>query len=300
MPPEPFTHENGMPCLRLANGDAELAVSVGRGPRVLTYRLRDGTNVFKRFDDQRADAPADEWFSYGGHRLWHAPEVWPRTYYPDNDPVDHAWNGRALTLSCARESTTGLRKEIRLILALNGSAVNVEHRIYNDNPWAVTFAPWTLSVMAAGGELYVPQEPFQPHGHGPGETFAHARTLALWPFTDMGDPRFTWGGRYIRMRQDDRYPTKLKFGASVNNGWAAYAMDDVIFVKRFFPPEPGATYPDGGCNAEFFTMPGFLEVEALGPLAPVEPGNYASLVETWTLLPRTGDSVEQTLEAAIP
>ena len=43
--------------------------------------------------------------------------------------------------------------------------------------------------------------------------------------------------------------------------------------------------PDGGCNAEFFTMPGFLEIESLGPLAPVEPGDCVRLDERWEILP---------------
>ena len=134
--------------------------------------------------------------------------------------------------------------------------------------------------MAEGGELVVPQEPYVPHGKGPGESFEYARPLVLWQFTKMADPRFTWGDDFIRMRQDNRYDSKQKFGAAVKAGWAAYDLAGERFVKHF-PFDPAATYPDGGCNAEFFTMPGFLEIESLGPLAPVEPGDCVRLDERW-------------------
>ena len=261
-------------CLRLANGDAELVISTGLGPRILAYRRNGGANFMKNFDDEMADVRQDEWQSYGGHRLWHAPEVWPRTYYPDTEPVEYAWDGKILRLSCAEEATTGLRKEIDIELAATGTEVRLHHRIYNGNPWAAAFSPWCLTVMAPGGELIVPQEPYVPHGKEAGESFDYARPLVLWQFTKMADPRFTWGDRFIRMRQDDRYGSKQKFGALVKAGWAAYALGGELFRKRF-GYEPGAVYPDGGCNAEFFTMPGFLEIESLGPLAPVEPGACA-------------------------
>lgn len=284
MNPEKINFKGWENCLHLANDEAELVISVGIGPRILCYRRRNGANFMKNFDEQMADIRSDEWQSYGGHRLWHAPEIFPRTYYPDVEPVEYEWDGRVLRLSCATESTTGLQKEILLELAKSGTGVRLRHRIFNRNPWAVTFAPWCLSVMAPGGTVIVPQEPFVPHGPGEGESFEYARPLVLWQFTNMADPRFTWGERFIRMRQDDRFESKQKFGATVKAAWAAYALGDELFIKHF-EYDPKAAYPDGGCNAEFFTMPGFLEIESLGPLAAVEPGAFAELNESWQLAP---------------
>ncbi len=284
MNPEKINYRGWENCLRLANRDMELVISVGLGPRILCCRRRNGANFMKNFDDQMADIRRDEWQSYGGHRLWHAPEIFPRTYYPDVEPVAHQWDGSALRLVCAVESTTGLQKEILVELAESGAVVRLRHRIYNRNPWAVTFAPWCLSVMAPGGTAIVPQEPFVPHGPGEGESFEFARPLVLWKFTNMADPRFTWGEKFIRMRQDDRFDSKQKFGATVKSGWAAYALGGELFIKHF-DYDPAAVYPDGGCNAEFFTMPGFLEIESLGPLAAVEPGAFAELNESWRIEP---------------
>ena len=270
-------------CLLLDNGDIELVVSVGLGPRVLSFKRKGGANFFKNFDDQMANVSQDIWQSYGGHRLWHAPEVWTRTYYPDVQPVKYEWDGSRLTLTCETETWSRLQKEIVIDFPDSGTLVKVEHRIYNRGPWAAKFAPWALSVMAPGGTVIVPQEPFVPHGPGEGQSFAAGRAIVLWQFTNMADPRFVWGKRFIRMSQDDAYPTKQKFGALVKPGWAAYSLGAELFIKHFSYFSDCANYPDYGCNAEFYTEPGMLEIESLGPEAPVEPGDFAEHIETWQI-----------------
>lgn len=270
-------------CLLLENGDIELVVSVGLGPRVLSFKRKNGANFFKNFDDQMANISQDAWQSYGGHRLWHAPEVWTRTYYPDVQPVKYEWDGSKLKLTCETETWSRLQKEIVIEFPAKGSLVKVTHRIYNRGPWAAKFAPWALSVMAPGGTVIVPQEPFVPHGPGEGQTFAAGRPIILWQFTNMADPRFVWGRRFIRMSQDDAYPTKQKFGALVKPGWAAYSLGAELFIKHFPYFADCANYPDYGCNAEFYTEPGMLEVESIGPECPIEPGDYAEHIETWQI-----------------
>jgi hypothetical protein len=46
---------------------------------------------------------------------------------------------------------------------------------------------------------------------------------------------------------------------------------------------PAAVYPDFGCSFETFTNNEFLEMETLGPLARVAPGQVAEQVEHWSL-----------------
>lgn len=269
-------------CLRLSNDKVELIISTKVGPRIISYKTYDGNNFFKVFEEQIASNDPRIWASYGGHRLWHAPEVFPRTYHPDNDPVEYDWDGKLLKLTCKTESSTGLQKEVDIKLAENGSEVKISQRIYNRNPWTVTFAPWSLTVMAPGGRAVIPQEPFVPHGESEGESFEPARSLVLWQFTRMNDPRFIWGDHYIQFVEDSRYDSKQKFGVTNKQGWGAYTLNGQTFIKQH-DYESDAVYPDNGCNAEFFTMPGFLEMEALGRLKEVKPDNFAQLNESWSI-----------------
>jgi hypothetical protein len=264
-------------CLRLSDGVLELVITLEVGPRVIRFGMVGGPNLFKEFPEQMGVTKGTEWLSFGGHRLWHAPEVFPRTYAPDFEPVDYEWSDGVLTLKPLPEPETRLGKAFQI--ALRDGQVWLNHRLYNHHPWAIEVAPWCLSVMAPGGTAVVPQEPFVPHG----ESFAPARPLVLWKFTQMNDSRYTWGDRLILLRQDDRVPTKQKIGMANKQGWAAYALGDQLFVKRFDWFE-GETYTDGGCNCELFTMPGFLEVETLGPLKRLEPGAWTDHSETWSLI----------------
>jgi hypothetical protein len=266
-------------CLRLSDDDLELVITLDVGPRIIRLSTPGGQNLFKEFDDQMGKTAGTEWMSFGGHRLWHAPEAFPRSYAPDFQPVDHIWKDNVLKLAQKTEPETGIQKEIEI--CIQDKTVYLVHRLINRNAWAVELAPWCLSVMAAGGRALVPQEDFIPHP----DVLAPARPLVLWHFTRMNDPRFTWGDRLIQMRQDSRFDSKQKFGVRNTKGWAAYHLGQDLFLKSIPPVVVGATYPDMGCNCEFFTMPGFLEVESLGPLVKLEPNAVTEHIERWRVIP---------------
>ena len=280
-------------CLQITNGVVELVVSIAVGPRILFYGFKGGQNLFRVFEDQITAIQPDKWQIYGGHRLWHAPEVFPRTYFPDNDPVEHEWDGESLRLRGRPEGDNNLRKEIEIHLLPHSSTVDLNHRIINLGPWDLNFAAWSLSVMAPGGTAIIPQEDFRTHS----ECLAPARPLVLWHFTRMTDSRFTWGDRYIRLKQDET-PSELKFGVLNRQGWAAYDLKGELFVKLHDYFE-GRRYPDFGSSAEFFTMPGFLEIETLSPLTSVAPGQCLSHRERWGLFAKNAGETEEEISASI-
>ena len=268
-------------CLELSNGIARLVITVGFGPRIIYYGLEGGKNAFCNFEEQMADFSTEEWKSYGGHRLWHAPEVYPRTYYCDCDPVEYKFEDGILILTCKPETTTGLQKNIAVFLDDDSSRVEIRHSITNTNCWSCEFSAWALSVMAAGTRAFIPQEDFVPHGHGEGQTLVPARPVVLWPFTRMNDHRLEWEDRYIGIKEDctDK-PVKI----GVKNTKATVVADGPggIFIKThdYFPED---NYPDMGCNEEFFTIAGFLEIETLSPLVSVQPGEELEHFEFWRL-----------------
>lgn len=277
-------------CLRLTDGKVELIVTLDVGPRVLRFGFVNGQNLFKIFEDQAGLVGGSEWRSYGGHRLWHAPEVIPRSYYPDNQPVAHVWDGTTLRLTPPTEMSNGLQLSIEIKIEAD-SQIRLRHMITNVGVWEVELAPWCLSVMAAGGRAVFPQEDYRPHP----ECVAPARSLTLWHFVDMSDPRWIWGKKYIQLQQDDSLPSKQKIGAGNTKGWAAYILNNEVFIKRF-RYDPNRTYPDKGCNCEFYTEPGFLEIESLGPLARLAPGATVEHFERWRLYKGEVSSEESALD----
>jgi hypothetical protein len=264
-------------CIRVSNGVVELVATTDIGPRIIRLGFVGGQNLFKNYADVLGRTGSAEWHNYGGHRLWHAPEVFPRTYAPDNEPVQHSWDGVTLVLGNS-ERDNGLDKEMRVSLSPTSPCVEVAHRIVNRGLWARELAPWALSVMAPGGRAIYPQEEYLPHP----DVLTPARPLVLWHFTDMTDPRWTWGRKYIQLRQDPQATAKQKVGLLNKQGWAAYLLGGEALVIRY-PYDPSATYTDMGCNTETYTDPEMLEVETLGPLTSLEPGAHVDHVESWTL-----------------
>ncbi len=279
--------------LRLSNGDAELIVTLDVGPRVLSYKLAGGKNVFKEFSDQLGKSGEKDWMARGGHRLWTAPEDLTRTYAPDNGPVRYQevppgqpGAGRTVRLVQTPDAPYGVRKEMDLTLSPSGSRVEVVHRIVNVGSQPTELAPWALTMMAPGGTEVIPLPPHRPHPGPPANArspadFAPNQHMTMWPYFDFTDKRWSFGSRYVTLHQNDKDgPTKI--GLAHQMGWVGYLNGGTLFVKRF-GYQPGQTYPDGGCNFETFTNQEFLEMETLGPHAHVPPGTAVQHTEHWEL-----------------
>jgi hypothetical protein len=265
-------------CAKLSAGDTEIIVTLDVGPRVMSLSVKGGPNELYVNPKAAGTTGAEEFVSYGGHRLWVGPENWARTYQPDNSPVEHAQEGD-VTVFTGPVDRWGIQKQIRIKPVESAGKFELEHRVVNTGAYEVELAPWCLSQMATGGTCLFPQAPFVAHT----EDFLPARPLVLWGYTKMTDARWTWGDRVIRFRQD---PTKgpQKVGAPVTQGYAGYANHGNLFLKRF-AFERGAAYIDYGCNFETFSNEDMLEVEALGPMQKVAPGGAAVLREAWYLIP---------------
>jgi hypothetical protein len=265
--------------LRLGNGTVEVIATLDVGPRILSYSRAGGVNPFNIYEDQAGKSGEAQWRNRGGHRLWLAPEGPEFSYYPDNAPV--AWERIGDTgarLTPTPESTTGFQKQIDIILRPDGAQVKVIHRIIRTGATPCKAAPWALSVMAQGGVAIMPQPPLGEH---PRDLLPNRR-LVVWPYTDLSDPRFRFRRRFITLRQDPSgTPTKL--GMRSEECWAGYLIKGTLFLKQF-SWQTGEEYPDDGCNLEVFTNARMLELESLGPLKLLGPGENAELVEDWELL----------------
>lgn len=264
-------------CLKLTNGHVDVVVTADIGPRVIHYGLCNGVNMFSELGGSLAKP--DEWQAWGGHRLWIAPEGQPRSYGPDNRPIDVRADGaRGIRLTQPVEAGTGVEKEMVVTLDADGPGVTVLHRLTNRGRSPFELAPWALTIMRPGGTAIVPQEPFRRHQ----DALLPARAMAVWHYTDLSDPRFRIGPKFIRLSTDESKNWPQKVGVMNKAGWAAYIRERTLFLKRM-AWQDGAAYPDFGCSTEVFTEGTFLEVETLGPLTTLEPGRSAEHTERWWL-----------------
>jgi hypothetical protein len=273
--------------LLLTNGDVELIVTLDVGPRVIAYRFPGGFNVLKNYDSMMGGTGEAEWQIRGGHRFWLAPEDLTRTYFPDNRPVKWEKTGDlAARFVPPPETQYGIQKEMELQLDQHGSRVDVKLTVTNIGTRPTELAPWGPTVMAPGGMEIIPlpakfNHPGHPSRAKSPADYAPNQELILWPYFDFADTRWSFGNRYIFLRQDvNKGPTKI--GLAHRMGWVAYLNSGLLFVKRFDYRE-GAVYPDCGTRYQTFSNEDMLEMETVGELVTLAPGKSASLVESWEL-----------------
>jgi len=265
-------------CYRLANSSIEMILTADVGPRIIRFGFVGGDNEFKEFEDEVGASGGDEWRSYGGHRLWHAPEAVPRTYVPDNVPVAVIERNGGLYVVQPVEALTGIQKEMQIYLDEYTAHARVVHRLRNLGQWPVELAVWCLTVMETGGVAIMPLPPRGTHD----DNLLPTSRLVLWAYTDLSDPRLVLGRQYVLLRQDSQAQAPQKIGASLPDGWVAYARRGHLFVKRF-QYYPAGAYPDMGCSFESYTDHAFLELETLSPLDLLNPGEETEYTEEWFL-----------------
>ena len=283
--------------LLLTNGEVELVVTLDVGPRVIAYRLPGGFNVMKNYDAQMGGTGEAEWQLRGGHRFWLAPEDLTRTYYPDNRPVELVPDGElAVTVVAPPEVEYGVQKRMHLQLHPTGTKCDVTLTVTNTGTADTQLAPWGPTVMAPGGVEVIPLPAKSPHpGHvsnakSPAD-YAPNQELILWPFFDFADTRWTFGKKYILLRQDvNKGPTKL--GLAHRAGWVGYVNSNTLFVKRF-DYRDGAVYPDRGTRYQTFSNEDMLEMETVGEFVTLRPGESATLREQWELFGDVPDVVTE-------
>jgi hypothetical protein len=265
-------------CVRLANGEVEVLVATDIGPRIVRYGFAGGDNLLGWVPDDSVKTELGVWKPWGGHRLWIAPEHMPRSYSPDNDPVDVQVAGRTVTLTQQVEPKTGIQKILTVTLAERGTGVTVGHRLVNRGLWDIEVSPWALTIMNTGGTVILPQEPYASHD----DALLPVRAMTLWAYTDLADPRWQIGPKFLRLRTDAARAGSQKVGIANRQGWAAYHRNDLLFVKRY-DWQDTARYPDFGVNTETYTAGAFIELETLGPLVTLAPGAAATHEERWSL-----------------
>lgn len=265
-------------CYRVSNGEVELVVTADVGPRIIRYGYVGGQNLFVELEEDLGRTGDENWRLYGGSRLWVAPEDAVYSYGADNDPVEIEVSARGLSAQAPVEKGTGVQKRIDVELADEGTQARVRYVLANRTIWPLRIATWVLTMMNRGGTGITT---LPPRGTHP-EVLAPTNPLIVFAFTNMSDPRWTWMEKYVALRQDPANSDPEKIGLFNPRTRGAYLLNGELFVKKF-EAEAGEEYPDMGSSFEAFTNERFLELETLGPMRVLRPGESMDHLEVWSL-----------------
>lgn len=275
-------------CVRITNDKIEVVAATKIGPRVLRFAFLGEDNVFYENASQKGTTGSGEWRIYGGHRLWHGPQLGFRPNVPDNEAISYTILEDGVILTGNQEPESGMRKQITVRLPSDQAEAEVLHSITNGSVWPVELTAWALSVMAPGGRAVWPNTKLDTG-------FLPNHVLVTWPYTNLEDSRFEIGKNYFSLKQDCSMKEWFKAGSSNVEGWAAYLLDNTAFVKKY-EHRVGANYSDMGSSFEIYTDADIIELESLSPLTRLEPGETVLHKETWKLLHREDKELESLIK----
>ena len=272
----------GHEAIHIDAGAARLIVTTSVGPRVLALFAGADSNAFAELPDLTLPCPGSEPIHLrGGHRLWAAPEDPRVTYRPDDDPVDVEELPDGVRLRTRSDPVAGTSRETAIHVT-GPERLTFEYRVVNTSERPQRLAAWAITMMAPLGRAWMPllSEPFDPGG------FQAQRNVVLWSYARTDDPRFVLTDTAIELRAD-RIPAhgvtgSFKVGTSLRRGWLAHWRAGVLLVKRAGHDED-REYADLGSSGQLYSHPDFTELETLGPLADLAPGEAAGHREDWEI-----------------
>jgi hypothetical protein len=201
----------------------------------------------------------------------------PRSYIPDGNGLSLSELPDGLMMTGKTEPGTGIRKRIEVQLSQDKPQVYLRHTLTNEGLWPVELAPWALTMFRLGGKVIIPTR----CRNGGEDGLLPDRHISLWPYSKVEDPRLHLSDEYIVLETKPDLPP-FKIGTFAPQGWIAYSIEGLLF-RNSFDVSPGGKYPDYGCNVESYCDNEFVELESLGPLAKLKPGEMVEHVERWEI-----------------
>lgn len=273
----------GLDCIRLSNGSLHLWLTKDIGLRIIGLASMQGDDVLA--DLPHAAIALADGGSYrlrGGHRLWYAPERPETTYIPDDRPVATSVGEHGVTQVQPVDERTGIQKSWRVSLREREGRVKIEHRLQNRGENSFRLAPWAITMLKPGGVAICPQHSGLADEHG----VLPNRRIVLWPYTPVASPHIQWRDEALFIEASMKADA-LKIGWSNPTGWLAYALGEVLFVKRA-DYDQRAEYPDLGASSEIYCSPEVIELETLGPLVELQPDAIVTHREEWQMYAQGG------------
>jgi len=175
----------------------------------------------------------------------------------------------------AVEAPTALRKTLEVRLDPESAALSVRHILTNEGASTREISLWPITQLPLGGVATVElAAPPTEHIGNPNQL------LVLWPYASWTDSRLAIGERSLTVTATPGAPFKIGCGSTL--GEVSYLREGVLFTKRF-DPAVGAPHADLGSNLEIYCDDRTIELESLGPLVRLAPGESVTHDERWEL-----------------
>ena len=281
----------------IANGQVEavLVPSVGRLMQFRFAGAADGP-LWENRKLAGKRMPPKPWEashgSFGGDKTWPAPQSvwnWPPPDVFDAAPLAFRLPGDgSVVLTSPVSQRFGIRTERRFSLMPGAPVLRVVttyERVSAGTDVPAEVSVWTITQAKDPVAMFLPVPASGRFPEG---------TSKQWgiPKDDL-----TVRDGLLRLTRDRKDSHKVG-----NDAGSMVWVGDREVLRIDIGLEPGATYPDEGCSAEIYTNPDptpYVELETLGPLRSLKPGQRLSATNTYTLLRRDGEAPEAAARRAL-
>ncbi|MGA9071350.1 MAG: hypothetical protein WB424_13890 [Terracidiphilus sp.] len=268
-------------CFLLSNGLVEAVVVPAIG-RVMRFGLiGEPESAFwqnRELDGQLPAAEDSQWMNFGGDKSWPAPQSewqqrtgrdWPPPRSFDAGPAQAAAVPLGVKLTSPIDSAYGIQilRTVTLDPTLPVMRIATEFRKLQGPP--VTVAIWTITQLRDPEAILMLASDGFPHGYLP---LLEAEPTALQR-----------RGCLLSFKRNPSVFTKIGSQAA---SMAWIGKSSVLRIDAEIGP---GVYPDGGCVTQVYTNPNpqkYVELETLGPLQNIRPGDTMHRTTAYTILPR--------------
>lgn len=269
-------------CVQLSNNNTKVILEPNCGGRVLEYSL-NGQNVLY------IDPKQDGWTYTPGETIDPSAgrfDIGPEQIIPSHPNL---WVGkwtaeiigpRAARLTSVEDQATGVQLIREFKLDKESSYLTCTQTIKNISDSQKQYSHWSRTFATGGGICLVPLSPGSrfPLGYilyGPGP---------VMNYRPDDHPNIKVRDGFLEISGT---PPQPKFGIDSYSGWLGYiTRDNLLFVKRF-PVYPERVYGELAALtiSIWYFEEKMCELEPIGPMEILQPGESASFTEEWWLFP---------------
>ncbi len=214
--------------------------------------------------------------SFGGDKTWPAPQSlwnWPPPDVFDATPLAfRVTEERDIVLTSPVSPRFGLRTERRIRLDPAEPVMRIVTTYEKVSGDPVETSVWIITQVRDAEAVFLPV---------PERSRFPAGTTDQW---GLPGGHLTRSGSLLRLDRDRRDSHKIG-----NDGTRLVWVGRDSVMRIDTPRDPDGRYPDGGCSAEIYINPDpvpYVELETLGPLQTLRPGDRLSATNTYRLARR--------------
>ena len=238
------------------------------GKTVMKISTKGGRIVSYRYDGRELLTQSTENENFGS-TLWTAPQSdwgWPPYDVLDNQDYVVVEYGKGLKLISKPDPKSGFQFEKSWEVNKNQS-IHIKYVIRNISTSTKSVGAWSVTRVPCDGFVFFPDG---------GKGKVPDSNLML----DIQNEGINW-----ILLNKTQIKEQQKLFSTASEGWLAYAINGVLFIKQFPDTNPENYSPQQG-EVEIYVKENksYIELENQGNYQLLQPGESLSYVENWYLL----------------